>query len=68
VKGAIYAAAEIPLYWIVNIPERQIEAYSSPIVLEARYAHRADFRSGDTVTLDLGPGVSVDVSVDDILP
>lgn len=68
VKGPIYAAAEIPVYWIVNIPERQIEVYRSPIASEKRYAQRTDFKPGDTATLELAPGVSVDVHVDDILP
>ena len=30
VKKRIYARAGIPVYWIVNIPERQIEVYSQP--------------------------------------
>jgi Uma2 family endonuclease len=29
-KKRIYARAEIPVYWIVNIPERQLEVYSEP--------------------------------------
>lgn len=68
VKGPIYAAARIPVYWIVNIPERQIEVYRSPMASEKCYAERTDFRRGDTATLEFAPGVSVDVRVDDILP
>lgn len=30
VKGPIYAAARIPIYWIVNLPEQVIEVYSDP--------------------------------------
>ncbi len=29
-KGPIYAAAGIPVYWIVNIPEARVEVYSDP--------------------------------------
>lgn len=29
-KKQIYAAAGIPIYWIVNLPDRQIEVYSDP--------------------------------------
>jgi Uma2 family endonuclease len=68
VKGPIYAAAEIPVYWIVNIPERQIEAYTSPVAADGRYAHRTDFKSSDSVPLELGTSTSVEVRVDDILP
>ena len=30
IKKRIYARAGIPVYWIVNLPERQIEVYSQP--------------------------------------
>lgn len=30
IKKRIYARAGIPIYWIVNLPERQIEVYSQP--------------------------------------
>lgn len=30
IKKRIYARAGIPVYWIVNLPERQIEVYSKP--------------------------------------
>jgi Uma2 family endonuclease len=29
-KKRIYARAGIPVYWIVNLPERRIEVYSDP--------------------------------------
>jgi Uma2 family endonuclease len=29
-KKQVYAEAEIPVYWIVNLPDRQIEVYSDP--------------------------------------
>ena len=68
VKGPIYAAAGIPVYWIVNIPGRRIEVHRSPIESEERYAHRAEFGPGDTATLEVGSGVVVSVQVDEILP
>ena len=30
VKGELYAKAGIPEYWIVNLPDRQLEVYSEP--------------------------------------
>lgn len=30
IKKRIYARAGIPIYWIVNLPEQQIEVYSEP--------------------------------------
>ncbi len=29
-KGALYAACHLPEYWIVNIPDQQLECYSDP--------------------------------------
>jgi hypothetical protein len=29
-KRAIYARARLPIYWIVNIPERRVEVYTQP--------------------------------------
>src|SRR5713101_2006992 len=29
-KGIIYARALIPIYWVINIPESQIEVYTDP--------------------------------------
>jgi Uma2 family endonuclease len=29
-KKRLYASAGIPVYWLVNLPERQIEVYTEP--------------------------------------
>jgi Uma2 family endonuclease len=29
-KGPLYARARIPVYWIVNIPDRRVEVYTDP--------------------------------------
>jgi Uma2 family endonuclease len=68
VKAPIYASAQIPVLWIVNIPDRQIEVYQSPHAAEGRYDERTDFKCGQTAPLDLGEGASVVVKVDSILP
>ena len=67
-KVRMYAAAGIFHYWIVNIQERQIEVYESPIPAEERYAKRTDFQVDDTVRLLLDPDTFVDVEVRAILP
>ena len=36
-KKQLYAAAGIPVYWIVNLPERLIEVYSEPAEQRADY-------------------------------
>jgi Uma2 family endonuclease len=53
IKGAIYAAARVPAYWIINIPERQVEVYSDPtgLTVNPAYRNRHDFRQNDHLPL-----------------
>jgi Uma2 family endonuclease len=39
IKKRIYARAGVPVYWIVNLPDRQLEVYSQPFVT----GERADY-------------------------
>ncbi|MBI3463130.1 MAG: Uma2 family endonuclease [Planctomycetes bacterium] len=66
-KQRIYATAGIPLYWIVNLPESQIEVYEMPVPAEGRYARRTDYRPGQSVRLRLSPTVEIDVAVSEVL-
>lgn len=69
-KCRIYARAGIPYYWIVNLVDRQIEVYSQPSgpTPAPSYAHRQDYRSGDSVPLVLDGAVVGTIAVDDALP
>lgn|SRR5262245_1289732 len=69
-KGPIYADAGLPVYWIVNLVDRQLEVYTQPsgTVAAARYAQRQDFRPGDSVHLLLDGAVVGQVAVRDVLP
>ena len=69
-KGRIYARAGIDCYWIVNLIDRQIEVYTSPSgpVPDPRFAQRADYRPGDTISLSLGGSTLVQVAAQDLLP
>ncbi len=69
-KGRIYARANIPFYWIVNLVARRVEAFADPTGPGAEPSHRsrAEFAPGDLVPLVLD-GVEVGrVAVDDLLP
>jgi len=68
VKAPTYAAAGIPQYWIVNIPERQIEVYRSPKVSGRQYAERKDYREGEAAILTISTELSIDVQISAILP
>ena len=59
-KGRIYARAGLPVYWIVNLVDMQVEAYTDPSGPTATpaYATRTDSRAGDSVPVVLA-GVTV---------
>lgn len=69
-KGRMYARANIPTYWIVNLIDRQIEVYTQPSGPTATpaYAQRQDYGPGATVPLSLGGVVVATVPVVDLLP
>jgi Uma2 family endonuclease len=49
-KQRLYAQAGIPVYWIVNLPERQVEVYSQPSrVTGMAYGQRQDYPIIDSV-------------------
>jgi Uma2 family endonuclease len=68
-KTRIYARAGIPLYWIVNLPDRRVEVYSNPSgpVAVPQYQAFATFQPGDTVPLPLD-AATVSVPAADLLP
>lgn len=66
-KLRVYAAAGVPVYLIVNIPERQIECYQEPMPAEGSYRLRTDYRTGETVLLPLPAGGALPLAVDDVL-
>jgi Uma2 family endonuclease len=65
-KRAIYAAAGIPEYWIVNLPDDCVEIRRGPEPAARRYATTRIARRGDMI--EAGPLPGVRVTVDDLLP
>ena len=64
-KLRVYASAGVPVYLIVNIPERQIECYEEPVAGQGRYQRRTDYRTGETLLLPLVGGRTLPMAVDD---
>ena len=65
-KQTLYASNDIPVYWIVNLINRQVEVYTGPG--QDGYASRDDFREGADVPVVIN-GVEVGrIAVVDILP
>jgi Uma2 family endonuclease len=69
-KGRIYARADIPTYWIINLIDRQVEVYSAPFgpTTSPAYAQRQDYRDGDLVPLTLTGSATVSIPVRELLP
>jgi Uma2 family endonuclease len=69
VKGRLYARAHVPLYWIINLVDSQIEVYSGPRAGKSpAYRHRNDYARGDTVPFALGEEVLGVIPAQDLLP
>jgi Uma2 family endonuclease len=60
VKGPLYAGADIPEYWIVNLPDQIIEVYTNPEGGEYKHIRKA--RHDETLALPEGLGEAVQVS------
>jgi len=69
-KGRIYARANIPIYWVINLVDRQVEVFSDPDSQVRPPAYRVSqtFRRGQTVPLVLKGQIVAQVRVDDLLP
>jgi Uma2 family endonuclease len=65
-KRVNYGRAGIPLYWIVNLVDRQVEVYSGP--QPDGYVARDDYRPGQSVPLVLDGTIIGHIPVDDMLP
>ena len=65
----IYAAARIPTYWIVNIPEAQVEVYEQPRAgRNPTYRKRTDYRAGDTLPVTVRGTRVGEVAVSELFP
>jgi Uma2 family endonuclease len=66
----IYARAGIVEYWIVNLPDRQVEVYSQPTGPTAAptYANSQIYAAGSSVPLTLDGVIVGQIPVDELLP
>lgn len=70
VKGRIYARSNIQVYWLVNLPNRQIEVYTLPTgdIAQAHYRAKSVYEEGVKVPLELGGKCLAEIAVADLLP
>jgi Uma2 family endonuclease len=64
-QGNLYGRAGVPVYWIVNLVDRQIEVCSNPG--PTGYASRNDFVSGQHVPVVIDGVQRGQIAVDDVL-
>jgi hypothetical protein len=68
-KLRMYAADRIPVYWIVNLPEHQIEVYTQPRAgKNPTYRQRQVIAPPDSVSVTIGTTLIGPIPVADLLP
>jgi Uma2 family endonuclease len=67
-KLTIYAKARVPVYWIVNLFDDQIEVYSYPDQDPVTYGIRVAYRRGDHIPVVIVGRVVGTIAVEDLLP
>ncbi|MGH2350358.1 MAG: Uma2 family endonuclease [Chloroflexota bacterium] len=70
-KAGLYAACDIPDYWVTDVNGRQLEVYREPVKDPTapgggRYQRLETFKPGDSITPLFAPDHSI--AVDDLLP
>ncbi len=67
-KQRVYATAQIPTYWIINLRARTVEVYTNPDAQAGEYQLRRDFQVGETVELPISESQCLEIAVGDLLP
>lgn len=67
-KARIYAEAGIPAYWIVNIPDRQVEVFTGPQPQQRNYRARFIVAESEELSIDLPTGEAFKLPVASLLP
>jgi Uma2 family endonuclease len=65
-KKAAYARARIPVYWVINLVDRQVEVYSDPA--RGRYRSTQVYQPGQDVPVVIAGSQVGQIAVKDILP
>jgi Uma2 family endonuclease len=65
-KRRAHAEAAIPVYWIINLKQRQIEVYSRPSA--KKYQGVKTYKTGQVVPVMIDGNQIGQINVEDILP
>jgi Uma2 family endonuclease len=69
-KKRLYARATIPVYWIINLPERRCEVYTAPsgTATPPDYTHRQDYDMDGIIPVVLAGAEIGRIAVREIFP
>ncbi|MCG8352937.1 MAG: Uma2 family endonuclease [Chloroflexales bacterium] len=69
-KKQIYARGGIPIYWMINLPEQQIECYTDPSgpAEQPDYQQRRDYPPAEHIPMYIGEQRIGELAVVDLLP
>lgn len=65
-KHRLYATAGVAQYWLINLPESQVEVHKEPDSATGKYADQTILKQGQTVSWNLSPAQRLDISVADL--
>ena len=71
VLAGLFARDRIPVYWVINIPDAQVEVYTQPSIDDsgaAYYKARQDLGRKDVVPMTIKSRVVAKIRVRDLLP
>ncbi len=68
VMARIYAASGIPVYWIINLINGQVEVYSDPYQNSGHYNVHVDYKPGEHVPVVIEGREIARIPVADLLP
>ena len=66
-KQRLYATAGVPRYWIVNLPESQVEVFELPDATAGKYARHTSYPLGQTISWSISPQQCLEIPVSDLL-
>lgn len=65
-KQRLYATAGVAQYWLVNLPESQVEVYEQPDSTTGKYVRQTIYESGQAVVWNSSATQSFEISVADL--
>lgn len=65
-KQRLYATSGVNQYWLINLPESQVEVYEQPDPTSGKYTQQTLFKPGQTLAWNLSTTKCVEINVADL--